>query len=378
MHDPAEPPVALFFATSGHSGVDRVVTNLVREFAGMERRFDLVTIRGHGPYIDHLPDNVRPVPLRAAHRNTVLPALIGYLLRHRPRALYTASHGLNRTALLARALVHPRMPVAIRMGTSIAATLEALPPRKARRLQRSMRRWYPSAEAVIAPSAGVGADLRQFAGAPEERLHVIPNPIVTPALLEQAAQSPEHPWLCDERRQEIPVVLGTGSLESRKDFATLLRAFARLRRDRPARLVILGEGRDRAALERQAQELGIEEDLRLPGFQANPYAWMARANVFALTSRREGSGAVLVEDLACGTPAVTTDCPTGPADILGHGAHGPIVPMGDDAALASALRVLLDNPPAPEDLQQAVKAFDAARSARTYLSALDLATPFGS
>lgn len=372
MPEAAPPRIALLFATSGHSGVDRVVANLVREFAHHPFQFDLLTLRGHGPYIDDLPANVRQVPLRAAHRNTALPALIAYLLRHRPQALYTASHRLNRTALLARRLVRPGMPVAIRMGMSIAATLAEMKPARARRLQRSMRRWYPQADAAIAPSQGVGQDLRTLADVPADRLHVIPNPIVTPDLLEQAAASLDDPWILDGRAQEIPVILAAGSLEPRKDFATLIRAFATLRQQRPARLIILGEGRERANLERLAEDLGVVQEVRLPGFQTNPYAWMARANVFALTSRREGSGAVLVEALACGTAAITTDCPTGPADILERGQLGPVVPVGDAEAIARGLGQLLDAPPGPHYLKGAVTPFDAKNSAQAYLEALRL------
>lgn len=156
-------------------------------------------------------------------------------------------------------------------------------------------------------------------------------------MINQAAAPLEDPWLQDSRTQDIPVVLGAGSLELRKDFSSLIRAFAKLRQRRPLRLVILGEGRERTNLEQLARDLGVEQDLRLPGFQYNPYAWMARANVFALTSRREGSGAVLVEALACGTPCVATDCPSGPAEILDQGTLGPVIPIGDIEALAQAL-----------------------------------------
>lgn len=367
-------PVALLFATSGHSGVDRVVSNLVVEFGRYPLDFHLLTIRGHGPHPARLPDNVRPMRLAAAHRNTVLPSLLFYLLRHRPRALYTASHRLNRMALLARRLVCPRMPVAIRMGMSVSGMLTDLRPRRARALRASMQRWYSRAEAVIAPSLGVGTDLIDIAGVAPECLHIIPNPIVTALLREQAAEPTGDPWL-DTEVHEIPVILGAGSLEPRKDFATLIRAFAQLRRHRDTRLVILGEGPERAPLDQLARDLGVHEHLRMPGFRANPYAWMARANAFALTSRREGSGAVLVEALACGTPAVTTNCPTGPADILGNGALGPVVPVGDDVALAHALRELLETPAQPSRLQLAVGSFDAARSARAYLHALGLASP---
>ncbi|WP_026278810.1 MULTISPECIES: glycosyltransferase [unclassified Thioalkalivibrio] len=373
MPETPSPRVALLFATSGHSGVDRVVTNLVREFGHYSLEFDLLTLRGHGPYIDNLPPNVRRVPLRAAHRNTTLPALITYLLRHRPQALYTASHRLNRTALLARRLARPGMPVAIRMGMSISATLAEMKPSRARRLQRSMQRWYPQADAVIAPSEGVGHDLNTLAGVPADRLHVIPNPIVTTDLINQAAAPLEDPWLQDSRTQDIPVVLGAGSLELRKDFSSLIRAFAKLRQRRPLRLVILGEGRERTNLEQLARDLGVEQDLRLPGFQYNPYAWMARANVFALTSRREGSGAVLVEALACGTPCVATDCPSGPAEILDQGTLGPVIPIGDIEALAQALDTLLTAPPDPTTLQAATLPFTAEASARAYLKALRLA-----
>ncbi|MFO8156187.1 MAG: glycosyltransferase [Thiohalospira sp.] len=372
-------PITLFFATSGHSGVDRIVANLVAEFADLPLHFDLVTIRGHGPYLDTLPANVRPVPLAAAHRNTVLPSLVRYLRRERPRALFTASHRLNRAALLARALARVDPPVAIRMGMTLSGQAESLKPRRARALFRSMRFWYPRADAVIAPSPGVGEDLITLAGVARERLHVIPNPVVTPALFEQAAAPLDHPWFPEPdgagggANGAPPVILAAGSLEPRKDFATLIRAFARLRAERPARLVILGEGRERPRLEALAAELGIVADVDLPGFESNPYRYMARAAVFALTSLREGSGAVLVEALACGTPCVATDCPTGPATILRDGAVGPLVAVGDDAGLARALAELLDRPPSPAVLRAATEPFSAATSAHAYLDALGLA-----
>lgn len=367
-------PIALLFATSGHSGVDRVVANLLPEFGDTGHRFDLLTIRAHGPELARLPANVTHRVLRARHRNTALLPLVFYLRRERPAALLTASHRLNRAALIARSLAGVPLRVVIRMGMSLTGMAEAMGPRRSARLFRSMRRWYPLADAVVVPSAGVGEDLLRHAEVREERLHVIPNPIVGERLYAAAAEPLDHPWFSEGGP---PVVLAAGSLEARKDFATLLRAFARLRTERRARLVILGRGRQRERLEALATELGVAADVEFPGFCANPYAWMARAAVFVLSSRREGSGAVLVEALACGTPAVATDCPTGPADILQHGRVGPVVPVGDDEALAAAIGRMLIAPLSPETLREATAPFEARVSARRYLDAMGCSDEVG-
>lgn len=360
---------ALMFATSGHSGVDRVVANLLLEFGKTEEQYDLLTIRRHGPHPVELPGNVRWLTLSCRHRNTALIPLVRYLRRHRPTRLLTASHRLNRAALLARRIAKVDMHVAIRIGMSPTAAAAALGPRVGGRLLRSMRRWYPRADAVIVPSNGVGDDLVRHVGVAEERLHVIANPLVNDALHRAAAEPVDDPWFAGGGP---PVILAAGSLEPRKDFATLLRAFARLRARRAARLLILGRGREHERLEALARELGIAADVRLPGFDPNPYRWMARAAAFVLCSRREGSGAVLAEALACGTPVVAADCPSGPAEILDGGRVGPLVPVGDADALAGAIERTLDDPPGCEQLRAAAAPFRADVSARRYLAALGL------
>jgi glycosyltransferase involved in cell wall biosynthesis len=139
---------------------------------------------------------------------------------------------------------------------------------------------------------------------------------------------------------------------------------------RPARLVILGEGEDRDRLERLARELGVAADTALPGFVTNPFAWMARAAVFAHSSAWEGFANVLCEALTCGCPVVSTDCPGGASEILDHGAIGPLVPVGDDRALADAILALLSDPPDPEPLRASFARFSVDAAVDRYLNVL--------
>jgi glycosyltransferase involved in cell wall biosynthesis len=155
-----------------------------------------------------------------------------------------------------------------------------------------------------------------------------------------------------------------------KDFATLIRAFARLRAVHPARLVILGEGPERRNLEQLARQLGVATEVDLPGFAANPYAFMARADVFALASRVEGLSNAIIEALACGCPVVSTDCPNGPDEVLQHGRYGRLVPVGDDAALADAISATLHAPPDPAALRQRAASFSVQRATDGYMQLL--------
>jgi glycosyltransferase involved in cell wall biosynthesis len=202
-------------------------------------------------------------------------------------------------------------------------------------------RFHKWADVIVAVSNGVADDLVRKTGIPRDRVDVIYNPIITPTLLAAAAQPPTDGW-CFEN--SAPVVLGVGRLSAQKNFRLLVDAFASLRRERNARLVILGEGPERAALEARIRELHLQDDVLLPGFVDNPYAWMSRAGVLVLSSDFEGLPTVLVEALAVGTPVVSTDCPSGPREILLDGALGELVPLGDVQMMAAAINRALTRP----------------------------------
>jgi glycosyltransferase involved in cell wall biosynthesis len=181
-------------------------------------------------------------------------------------------------------------------------------------------------------------------GLPRDRIDVVYNPVVTPEVQQMVRAPVDHPWL---QPGQSPVVMAVGVLRRQKDFGTLVEAFGLLRRRRPARLLILGEGRERARLETLVARCRLESDVHMPGFVANPYAYLARAAAFALPSRWEGLPGVLIEAMFCGVPTVATDCPGGSREILAHGRYGRLVPVGDPNALAEALESALSGELAP-------------------------------
>jgi glycosyltransferase involved in cell wall biosynthesis len=232
-----------------------------------------------------------------------------------------------------------------------------------------MRWFYPWADNIVVPSVGAARDLARIARLAPERIQVVPSPIAGETVSRLAAEKVDHPWFVE---QDPPVILGVGELCARKDFTTLIRAFAKVRRHRPSRLLILGEGRQRELLTRLVHERQLDADVSLPGYVSNPYPYMREAALLVLSSTCEGSPVVLVEALALGLAVVSTDCPSGPREILGGGRFGPLVPVGDAEALAAAIIATLDKRPDSEVLKSAASPYSVAASASQYLSVLGL------
>lgn len=363
------PRIAIFVSFSGQGGVERMIINLVGGLAARGVHVDLVLAKAQGEHLKQIPPSARVIRLDARHTSTSLWGLIRYLRRERPQAVLAAKDRAIKTAILARWLsgTHPRLVG--RLGTTVSAALEGKGRLRRALWFGSMRLFYRWVDAVIAVSEGVAEDVAAISHLPRERIVVVRNPVITPELARLAAEPVEDPWFAPG---EPPVILGVGRLTLQKDFPTLVRAFAGLRRQRAARLVILGSGGERAReeLRRLARGLGVEADLKLPGFHPNPYAHMARAGLFVLSSAWEGSPNVLTEAMAVGTPVVATDCPSGPREILEGGRYGPLVPVGDADALAEAMARVLDAPPPAETLRAAVAEYHAERSAARYLEIL--------
>ncbi|MBK5932094.1 glycosyl transferase [Halochromatium salexigens] len=353
-----------------------MLVHLIQGFCDQGYAVDLLLVRARSAVLDQLPAEVRRVPLAPGHTLLATVALARWLRRERPPVLLAVKDRAGRAAVMARALARTETRLVLRLGTHLSAALSGRS-----RLQRwlrllPIRLLYPGIERIIAVSGGVAEDSARITRRSRSQIRVIRNPVITPALADLAAAPCPHPWL--DERASIPTLIGAGRLQRQKDFPTLLRAFRLVRRQRDCRLIILGEGRGRSALESLAQSLdlrlGADGDLELPGFQSNPYCWLARADLFVLSSAWEGSPNVLTEALALGIPAVATDCPSGPRELLADGRFGALVPVGDSEALAAAILQTLAAPLSANRLQQAVADYTQAASASAYLHAMGLET----
>ena len=341
MIAPQKPQrLAIFVATMSGGGAERSMLNLARGLSKRGHAVDLVLARAEGPFLEDLPDDVRLIDLKASRVIKSLPGLIRYLRREKPDAMVSSMDYVNIVALWARRLALVKTRLVINEQNQLSVLSANSPRRRQRMMPWLARRFYKWAHAIVAVSEGVKADLETVLRLPPERIDVIYNPSVDQSQVHAATRlDVDHPWFQD---QQIPNILAAGRLVAQKDYPTLLRAFAKLRTEKQARLVILGEGEDRSSLESLVRELGIGADVSLPGFAGNPFAYMARASLFVMSSRWEGLPTVLVEALCCGAPVVSTDCPSGPREILIDPRCSRLVPVSDVDALSAAISAALD------------------------------------
>lgn len=310
----------------GGGGAERVALEIIRELVGAGHRVDLVLLRAAGELLPLVPPQVRIIDLKASGMLGALWPLVRYLRHERPDAIQVSMWPLTTAAILARILSGTR-PLLV-TSDHIAFSQTALKVKV--QLAVSAGLLYPFADHRVVVSDGAARDLAKFTGMRLDRFEMIHNPISPPDAIRSTA-AVEILWGGARAR-----IITVGSLKPQKNHALLIRGFARMRRP-GAKLMILGEGPLRGDLEALAVELGIADDVIMPGFALDPWPYYASASLFVLSSDYEGFANVVLEALAAGLPVVSTDCRSGPADILDRGKFGSLVPVGDEAALAAAM-----------------------------------------
>ncbi len=359
-------------------GAERVAVNLLQGLPRDVFTQELVLVDAWGPFLEQVPEDIRQLNLECGlNVAKAVPKLVRYLRQRKPDVLVSHLAHPNVAAVVAAACARTGTKVVliehndntfIDQGRSRSAASQAL--------QQIKSLVYRRADEIVGVSEGVSDYVSRTFGVPREKLTTIYNPVVNDTLLERSQQPLAHPWFAEG---QPPVLLASGRLREQKDFSTLLQAFSRVRQTRPCRLLILGEGRLRAELEAEVAALGLQNDVALPGFVENPYAYMRRAALFVLSSRWEGLPTVLVEAMACGCPVVATDCPSGPAEILEGGRLGPLVEIANPEALAQAIVETLEAPVAHEQLEARAAHFSFENAIAAYTRLLSAkARPVGS
>jgi glycosyltransferase involved in cell wall biosynthesis len=369
--DEARPDVALFLPTLYSGGAERVQLNLAGYFLDRGLRVDLVLCKYFGALKDKVPEGVRLISLDARKVMFSAPAYLRYLRIARPSVVLSSVENASIISCIGKMLSSHRHRLLVRLDNSLS---------EPGILPLQMHRWpvmtailstFHAADAFVAVSNGLKGQLSRLPGVGNKPIRRIFNPIIHEGF---AAQADLTPVLPSSIKPGEPFVLAVGRLHKQKGYTHLLQAFARVAKQRPSHLIILGEGDDREALQDLANSLGIAPYVHFLGYAPNPLAYMRHAAVFVLSSLAEGFGNVIVEALACGTPVISTDCPHGPREILSGGRYGALVRVGDVDALAHAIVAKLNvpKPAMSEELKEHLQLFSIETIGKRYIEELGL------
>ncbi len=329
----------------GKGGAERVLATLLENLD--TARIELVCVLFTGETAYKIPENIKVYVLDSAPAGNLFAKVLKtagrivkvakIIKKERPQVLYGFLTGINFILLLAGRLSGTGCRIIFSEHSTPSIELY----RKTDIIYRFLlKAFYNSAHLTIAVSKGVKDDLVEYFGVREDRIKVIYNPID----IEKIKILKNEPVaLTDWFNGIIPVIVTVGSLTKPKAQDRLIRAFKLVRSRLACKLVLLGEGPGKDELMDLCRELKVEEDVAFLGFQENPYKYVARSAVFALSSDWEGFGNVLVEAMACGTPVVSSDCKSGPNEIIDNNVTGILVPVKDADALAAAIYELLTN-----------------------------------
>ena len=378
-HEP--PPLKtlhIYLPDLSGGGAERLHVNLAPFFMAAGFKVTFVLSQNRGELRDHVPKQCDIIALDVKRQLAALPKLIMHLRKEKPDFFISNMEHMNVIAVLAKKLSGLKTQITTQViacqHIPVSYQIKHRTNWQYKILPWLYRQTLPHADAVIAVSNGVARDLSDVARIDISAIDVVYNGVVGSDASTRMAQTPPHPWFLEQAAKKIPIIIAVGRLVALKDYNTLLRAFARLLKHTSARLMILGEGVERANLEQLIKELGIQNDVAMIGFVPDPLPFMHACQLLVCASKFEGFGNVLAEALACGTPVIATDCPFGPREILNDGAYGTLVPVGDDVTMAFEMQKALAKPHDSAILSARGAFFSIERCAQGYIAVMNKRT----
>ena len=338
--------IAFFIPTLGGGGAERNIINFIKNFDKKKYEVSLVLGERKGELLSEIPKGISTINFGTINSFKIFFRLIKYFQTTEADIFISTFPRFNIISLLAKIFSKTKIKIIV----IEQSTISLLPLVAKTFIDRIISRFclpyfvrliYPMADAIVCVSKGVADDLSKFIPHQKSRIKVIYNPIIDKRIYQLAKEQVINQWFSDSK---IPVILSAGRLIKAKDYPNFLKAAKLVLQEKVARFVVLGEGIEKIKLENIAKKLGISDNIVFLGFQKNPYKYMKNADVFVLSSFKEGFGNVIVEAMACGVPIISTDCKSGPSEIIKNGENGILVPIRDPKALSMAILKLLDNP----------------------------------
>ena len=358
-------PIAIFSPTISAGGSEKVLAMLASGFVGKGHPVErLVAHQRERQVCNDSTGNVLARGLGARRVLGTIGPLAKLLKNERPRCLLSSLTYANIVAIVAVLLSRSSVPVIVREAINVSAYAKLSSSRRNRILPWLVRLFYRHADVVIAPSEGVRDDLVRNLGVRSDKVKVIYNPVDTDAVKKASSLPLDHPWF---RNKTVPIVVSVARLDESKDFETLVEAASIVNARQVVHFVVVGDGPERNRIESLIVEHGVNEVMHLVGHQNNPYRFIKQADLFVHASRAEGLPNVVIEALVLGQRIVSTDCPSGPREILEDGKHGRLVPMRDPSSMAIAILDALgsrDN----VDYVLAVRRFSLERVIESYIN----------
>ncbi|NCU32179.1 MAG: glycosyltransferase [Candidatus Moranbacteria bacterium] len=358
--------IAIILPSLAGGGAERVALFLCNKFCKRGLLVDLVIINNDGPLSFLVPKEARLIILNCKKPIRSIIKLVKYIKKAKPLSIFSFLTHVNIASSIAKIISCNKTKIVLSERIDINFIFSKEKYNFDSFLTKILVSiLYKRANSIIAVSEGVSESIRKNLKFPPQNTEVIYNPIDFEKILLLSKDEINFPW-----KDNLPIIISLGRLTSQKDFSCILEAFLITKQRHPSHLVILGEGEQRELLHQLSEQLKISDDVWLPGFQDNPYPFLARSSLYVLSSRFEGLPNVLIEALALNIPIVSTNCPSGPKEILANGKYGRLVPVGDPIALAEAMDKSLSGDHPIFDQKEALQRFDPELITDQYLEAL--------
>ncbi len=359
--------IAIFLPSLRGGGAERVMLTFANELVNQGLKIDLVLVNTNGPYLKDVDKRIKVVDLGCNRQFKAIFGLISYIRKNKPSAIFSALVTTNVIAASTRFFLRTKFKIIIseRAVSSMALRDISFPQRKI--FPKLIKFFYCFADAIIAVSNGVKEDLEKNFMIPSHMIKVIYNPINFEEIQKKKEELVIHPVFNNSNEK---IIISVGRLTKQKNFKLLISAFATVNENIPSTMIILGEGDLKETLIKHATKLKVQKKVHFLGFVDNPFAWMARADLFVLSSNYEGLPGSLLQAMACGIKVVSTDCPSGPAEILQGGKWGRLVPVNDTNALTVAMMNSLKDK-VPPDVSRRANHFTIKKAMQSFNKLLE-------